>query len=203
MGQFFVINFVSGVTNKPLTMVFFAVTLIKTRWDERHYGPSPFENILASYSRRASLLLNQRVDEFNTGSIILYTAMERLRLLIIDENSQVRNALATRLGTMPQLEVLGSVGTALEAEEVVHAATPDVVLIEPKRLNGDGFSLIESLTSVPRPPYIIVLTSYHDEDEEMVVHELGIDCYMLKEIDSNALLDVILSCQNGSHARPA
>lgn len=129
--------------------------------------------------------------------------MDRVRLLIIDENPQVRNALATRLGTMPQLEVLGTVGTATEAKAALQAVKPDVVLIEPKRLNGDGFSLIESLNSTPKPPFIIVLTSYHDEDEEMVANELGIDHYMLKEIDSNALLNVILSCQNGLHARPA
>lgn len=128
--------------------------------------------------------------------------MERVRLLIIDENPQVRSALETRLSAMPQLEVLGSVGSVPEARRALLSAPPDVVLIEPKRLNGEGISLIESLVSVPCPPLIIVLTSYHDEDEEMVATELGISCYMLKEIDSKALLNAILSCHNGADARP-
>lgn len=129
--------------------------------------------------------------------------IERVRLLIIDENPQVRAALETRLSTMPELEVLGSVGSVTEAEEALQKAAPDVILIEPKRLNGQGMSLIQALVSTPQPPLIIVLTSYHDEDEEMVANELGISCYMLKEINSQALLDVILSCHDGSEFSPA
>lgn len=129
--------------------------------------------------------------------------MERVRLLIIDENPQVRRALETRLRSMPQLEVLGSVGSAVEAERALHKIAPDVVLIEPKRLNGEGISLIQSLVSTPTPPLIIVLTSYRDENEELVATELGISCYMLKEIDSEALLEAILSCHNGADARPS
>lgn len=128
---------------------------------------------------------------------------DRVRLLIIDENPLVRDALATRLGTMPQLEVLGSVGSVHEAQSALAQAAPDVVLIEPKRLNGEGISLIETLVSLPKPPLIIVLTSYHDEDEELVATELGISYYMLKEIDSQALLDAILSCRNRPDYPPA
>ncbi|HQA67645.1 MAG TPA: hypothetical protein PK801_04940, partial [Aggregatilineales bacterium] len=69
--------------------------------------------------------------------------VDRVRLLIIDENPQVRRALETRLGSMPQLEVLGSVGSAEEAADLLRHAAPDVVLIEPKRLNGEGILLIQ------------------------------------------------------------
>lgn len=129
--------------------------------------------------------------------------VDRVRLLIIDENPQVRRALETRLGSMPQLEVLGSVGSAEEAADLLRHAAPDVVLIEPKRLNGEGILLIQDLVSAPDPPLIIVLTSYHDENEELIATELGISCYMLKEIDSEALLNAILSCTNSADPRPA
>ena len=127
--------------------------------------------------------------------------VDRVRLLIIDENPQVRRALETRLGSMPQLEVLGSVGSAEEAADLLRHAAPDVVLIEPKRLNGEGILLIQDLVSAPDPPLIIVLTSYHDE--ELIATELGISCYMLKEIDTEALLNAILSCTNSADPRPA
>ncbi len=129
--------------------------------------------------------------------------MDRVRLLIIDENQQVRRALEARLSTMPQLEVLGSVGSVGEAEYALQQVAPDVVLIEPKRLNGEGISLIHALLSTPQPPLIIVLTSYRDEDEEMVATELGISGYILKEIDSQALVNVILSCHGHSNGGPA
>jgi two-component system response regulator DevR len=131
--------------------------------------------------------------------------MNRIRVLIVDGNPSVRSALATRLSIMPQLEVMGSVGSVSEAQSAIQQAAPDVVLVEPKRLKGEGMELIQTLTSVDRPPLIIVLTTYHDEDEEMLANELGISCYMLKEIDSQALLDAIVSChQAGSNpAQPS
>jgi DNA-binding NarL/FixJ family response regulator len=137
------------------------------------------------------------------GITRVHFGMDRVRLLIIDENQQVRRALEARLSTMPQLEVLGSVGSVGEAEYALQQVAPDVVLIEPKRLNGEGISLIHALLSAPQPPLIIVLTSYRDEDEEMVATELGISCYILKEIDSQALVNVILSCHGHTNGRPA
>ncbi len=124
--------------------------------------------------------------------------MDRIRVLIVDQNPRVRRALAARLSAMPQLEVLDSVGSVNEAENAIRRAAPDVVLIEPKRLNDRGIPLIQALASVPRPPLVIVLTSYRDEDEVLVANELGISCYMLKDIDSQALLDAILSCHEAS-----
>lgn len=124
--------------------------------------------------------------------------MERIRVLIIEDNPSVRRALATRLSTIPELEVLES-GSVDEAEAMIRQAAPDVVLIEPKRLSGKGMPLIQALTSTPQPPLIIVLTSYHDENEALVANELGIS-YVLKEINSRALVDAILSAHRSAHA---
>ncbi|HEC21424.1 MAG TPA: response regulator transcription factor [Chloroflexi bacterium] len=124
-------------------------------------------------------------------------AMEPVRLLIVDENPKVRHALVRRLGSMPQVEVLGSAGDVREAREMVRKLSPDVVLIEPKRVDGQGFDLIQALASEPQHPLIIILTSYRDEDEEMIADQLGISRYILKDINSQALLDAILSLYRG------
>ncbi len=121
--------------------------------------------------------------------------MDPIHLLIIDANKTVRLALETRLSSIPDLEITASVGSLSEAQSVLARIKPDVVLIEPKNLEGEGIALIKTLTSRPQPPLVIVLTSYHDEDEEFAVSEMGIDCYLLKEIDSQALIDAILSCR--------
>jgi DNA-binding NarL/FixJ family response regulator len=126
---------------------------------------------------------------------------ERIRLLIIDENPIVRQALATRLSTIPELDVLEGADGLLDVERTLQQKRPDVVLVEPKRLNGHGMELIASLASSPEAPMIIVLTSYRDDTEELVAMELGISCYMLKDIDSQALVDTILACHRGMNFR--
>ena len=122
--------------------------------------------------------------------------MNPVRLLIVEENPSVREALVTRLNTVPQVEVLGSAGDAKEAQSLTVRLSPDVILVEPKRLDGQGIALIHALASAPCNPMVMVLTSYYDENEELIAGLLGISHYMLKDIDSQALIEAIVEARH-------
>lgn len=117
-------------------------------------------------------------------------------MLIVDENESVRRALVERLSLIPQIEIMGSTGSVEAMFEAVNHDCPDVILVEPKRLNGGGLALLQSLCSRPDPPRIIILTSYSDENEMLVAEELGIECYLLKDINTQFLVESILSCRS-------
>lgn len=117
--------------------------------------------------------------------------MSHIRLLIVDENESVRRALEARLRTMPDLEVLGSVADAARALQMVEELSPEVVLLEPKRLDGEGIQLCREFAAAPDAPGVIVLTSFRDEQEALIAGELGVGHYMLKDIDSEGLLAAI------------
>jgi len=117
--------------------------------------------------------------------------MSRIRLLIVDENASVCKALEARLNSMADLDVLGSVGDASAALRMVEELSPEIILLEPKRLDGEGIRLCRELAAAPGGPSVIVLTSYHDEKEDLVTGELGAVHYMLKDIDTQALLAAI------------
>jgi len=122
--------------------------------------------------------------------------MDTIRLLIIDENPEVRLAPETRLGLNPALEIVGSMGSVYDVEQKLSQMQPDVVLIEPKRLNGAGLSLIQSLKGKVGAPEVIILTSYVDDNEQLVASELGIKNYILKDIDTQALVAAIFKCRD-------
>jgi DNA-binding NarL/FixJ family response regulator len=122
-------------------------------------------------------------------------AMNPVRLLIVEENPSVRQALVTRLSSVPQVEVLASAGDAKEAQRLTVQLSPDVILVEPKRLDGQGIALIHALASAPCNPMVMVLTSYYDENEELIAGLLGISHYMLKDIDSQALVEAIIAAR--------
>ncbi len=117
--------------------------------------------------------------------------MSRIRLLIVDENESVRKALEARLKGMADLEVLGSVADATQALQMVQDLSPEIILLEPKRLDGEGIRLCLEFAGAPGAPSVIVLTSYHDEREALVAEELGAAHYMLKDIDTKRLLAAI------------
>jgi DNA-binding NarL/FixJ family response regulator len=104
---------------------------------------------------------------------------------------------------VPQVEVLASAGDAKEAQNLTVQLSPDVILVEPKRLDGQGIALIHALASAPCNPMVMVLTSYYDENEELIAGLLGISHYMLKDIDSQALITAIVDARhNQSNDRP-
>ena len=117
----------------------------------------------------------------------------RIRLLIIDDNVSVREALRVTLSSKPDLDVLAcSAAAPRTVIEAVRASDPDVVLVEPKSLKDKGLETCGHILAAKSSPAVVVLTSYHDEQEEMVLSELGVSRYLLKDIDSNGLYQEII-----------
>jgi DNA-binding NarL/FixJ family response regulator len=119
--------------------------------------------------------------------------MQQLRLLIVDDHVRVRDALQVSLSNMPDLEVLTSDADPETLTQTVEEIAPDVVIFEPKRLNGHGVEACRTILAAPCNPVVIVLTSYYSEREEMNVRELGVSRYLLKDIDSQRLYEEILA----------
>ena len=114
-------------------------------------------------------------------------------LFIIDERESVRNALAQRLSRVPGIHVVGSAGTSLDGVRLIGVTQPDVVLIDPKLADGGGLDALRRIRTENPFVRVIVLTSYLDDFERQVALKLGAERYLLKNIDSQGLAEVILS----------
>ena len=114
-------------------------------------------------------------------------------LFIIDDRESVRNALAQRLSRVPGIHVVGSAGTSLDGVTLIGATRPDVVLIDPKLADGGGLDALRRIRAENPFVRVIVLTSYLDDFERQVALKLGVERYLLKNIDSQGLVEVILS----------
>jgi DNA-binding NarL/FixJ family response regulator len=127
--------------------------------------------------------------------------MDKIRLLIIDDHVSVRDALQVSLGNKPALEVVTSDAALSTVVEIIDAIAPDVVLFEPKGLNGEGLQTCRHILAAKSGPAVIVLTSYRSEQEAMVLSELGVSRYLLKDIDTQSLYKEILSSYAERQAR--
>jgi DNA-binding NarL/FixJ family response regulator len=119
--------------------------------------------------------------------------MGKIRLLIIDDHVKVRDALQVSLGNKPNLEVLTSDAAPETLIQTVESIAPDVVIFEPKSQDGDGVEACRRILSVKCQPVVIVLTSYHSEQEEMNFVELGVSRYLLKDVDTQSLYEEIVA----------
>ncbi len=116
--------------------------------------------------------------------------MKQIRVLIIEVHSAVRRALAARLGSFPNIEVVAKAGTFQEGLKLAETLRPDVILLE---LKGAGRYRVNPVSEMVKKlagnqTGIIVLTSYADGDERDAALGSGASRYLLKQIDTSRLL---------------
>ena len=119
--------------------------------------------------------------------------MEKVQLLISDEHEAVRNALATRLSSNPNIEVVATIQN-FSQQNLNESGSADVALYGLKSSSDADLdatiSVVEDLTC--QGTAVIVLTSYADDIERELLLKSGAYRYLLKNINSNKLIAEIL-----------
>jgi len=111
-----------------------------------------------------------------------------LKLFVIDDHDEVREALVVRLCAAPGVLIVGEAKAAETAIEEINTLKPDVVLIETKRADGRGLELVNCLAHGDSGAQVIALTSYPSEWERWAVRRAGAAGYFLKDVGSTRLL---------------
>lgn len=119
-----------------------------------------------------------------------------VRVLLADDHPVVRQGLRAVLELDPRLEVVADVSTTGEAVEL--AEQVDVVLMDLQF--GDrieGIEATRTITTRPRAPRVLVLTTYGAEADVLAAVEAGASGYLLKTADPAALIDAVVRSAAG------
>ncbi len=109
------------------------------------------------------------------------------RILLVDDNSDMRNYLSRILGQFYEVELFADGETALAAAS---ARTPDLVLSDVMMPGMNGFELLRQLRSDPQTRQIPILLLSARAGEESAVEglEAGADDYLVKPFSASELL---------------
>ena len=126
---------------------------------------------------------------------------ERIRVVIVDDHTIVREGLRSILELEPDIAVVGHAGSPAEALATVAAEHPDVVLLDLK-LDQDGpvtgLTLCGDLVVRHPSVGVVVLTTFHDQTLVMEALRRGAKGYVLKDVDVVDLLKIIRGVRAGS-----
>jgi DNA-binding NarL/FixJ family response regulator len=113
--------------------------------------------------------------------------VDRIKLLLVDDQSMLRAAFKSLLSQHPRFEVLGDTGDARVAIEKVASLRPDVVLLDITMPGLSGLDAIAPLRTAHPRVRIVMLT--HHEGESFVDQALraGADGYLSKDSDPTEL----------------
>lgn len=128
---------------------------------------------------------------------MLSTKTHVIRVLLVDDHEVIRVGLRTVLGQTQGIAVVGEAGTMAEAVQQAQRLKPDVILMDVRLPDGSGIDACREILGALPGTRVIFLTSYADDDSVLAAVLAGAHGYVLKEIDSPALLDAIRTVAKG------
>jgi DNA-binding NarL/FixJ family response regulator len=125
------------------------------------------------------------------------------RIAVIDPQPAVRAGLSMLLRTEPGLVPVGAAIGAHDGAELVERLRPDVVLLEPHLLDGDGLGLCRRLRAERDGPRVLLYASEPDDTLGLLARLAGADGLVDKTTDPGELFGAIRAVARGGDALPA
>jgi DNA-binding NarL/FixJ family response regulator len=120
-----------------------------------------------------------------------------IRVLLVDDQSIVREGLSSLLLTHADLEIIGEAENGQVAVEKAIALQPDVVLMDIRMPIMDGIAAIRILHQQIPEIKILVLTTFDDDRYVTEAMGYGAQGYLLKDTPSAELAQAIRSVNQG------
>ncbi|MER6117147.1 response regulator transcription factor [Streptomyces sp. NPDC001743] len=114
-----------------------------------------------------------------------------VRLLIVDDDPLVRAGLTLMLGGAEDIDLVGEGADGSEVAELVDRLRPDVVLMDIRMPVMDGLAATEALRSRPDAPEIVVLTTFHADEQVLRAIRAGAAGFVLKDTPPAQIVDSV------------
>ena len=123
-----------------------------------------------------------------------------IRVLLVDDDPMVLRALTMILGTDPGITVVSTAGDGDQVVTAVQAHHPDVVLMDLRMPRMDGVAATASVTALPQPPLVIVMTSFDSDESILRALEAGAAAYLLKDAPPRDIITAVHDVASGGGA---
>ncbi|MFP3396287.1 response regulator transcription factor [Brevibacterium sp. SIMBA_078] len=125
-----------------------------------------------------------------------------LRVVLVDDQALVRAGFAMVIDSQPDLTVVGQAGDGAAGLDIVSRDEPDVVLMDVRMPRVDGIETTQRILALAdagtiRPPKIIVLTTFDDDDYALRALQAGASGFLLKDTLPEVLLESIRTVVDG------
>ncbi len=124
----------------------------------------------------------------------------KIRVLVVDDLSQVRQGLVTALvlaskNLQPEIEIIGEARNGIDALDQSRACQPDVVLMDLEMPLMDGYTATRLIKSDDPSIFVIVLTIHGDPASRQRAFQAGSDAFIEKGAPLSELINAILASQ--------
>lgn len=130
--------------------------------------------------------------------------MNRVRILLVDDQPLFRAGLKVVLAAQPDFEVVGEAGNGFEAVQCAAALHPDVVLMDLRMPELNGVQATRRIRHNHPAAQVLVLTTFDDDEDVFEALRAGALGYLLKDAPPEQLHEAVRAARRGeSFLQPA
>lgn len=126
--------------------------------------------------------------------------MNVIRLLLADDHVLFREGLSGIISSQPDMQVVGEASDGLEAIVKAQQLKPDLILMDIQMPGCDGLEATRKIKQELEDCIIIMLTVRDDEEKLFEAIKSGAQGYLLKNIRSREMLDMLRGAIRGDAA---
>lgn len=120
-----------------------------------------------------------------------------IRIVLVDDQSIIRDGLKMILELEPDLKVVGMATNGMEATQLAQTLHPDVMLMDIRMPVMDGVAATVQICEHHKDIKIIILTTFSDDAYIFDALVAGAKGYLLKDVQSDELANAIRTVVKG------
>ena len=129
--------------------------------------------------------------------------MNKVRVLVTDDQTELANEISAVLATDPSLQVVGTACDGFDALEKIPTTKPDVVLMDIRMPNMNGVVATSRIKTQYPNVKVLILTTFDDSEYILNAINNGASGYLLKDMGGSALINAIKNAHEGDTILPA
>ena len=122
---------------------------------------------------------------------------EKIRVLLVDDHTLFRSGIKSLLQRNEAFEVVDEAGDGLEGIKRARSHQPDVVLLDLHMPGVSGLEAVKVMAEEMPEVRVLMLTVSEDAQDLMEALRAGASGYLLKNIETDALVDAIRRAARG------
>lgn len=122
---------------------------------------------------------------------------EKIKILVVDDHTLVREGFARLLEMVPDFEVLGQAAKADEALKFLEEQQVDIILMDIRLPGVNGIELTRTIKEKYPDVEVIILSMYDEEEYVSEAVRGGASGYVLKDISPEELIRTIRVVHSG------
>src|SRR5713101_8262569 len=130
------------------------------------------------------------------------TKRSRIKVLIADDHSVVREGLVSLITRKADMTVIGEASNGREAVDLWQQHHPDVTLLDQRMPELDCVGALKEIRENNEKARIIVLTTFDGDEDIYRAIQAGAKGYLLKDVPREALMDCIRRVHAGETCVP-